>query len=230
MRSRVLVPITLGIGLLAACGGAVTPAPTATPTTSASASATPATSQGGATANAWTVTSASKAVVSVREQLVGVSLPSDAVLTTTGAEGSFSFSADGTFTPDSKITFDLRTIASDERDRDQYVRQSTLQVNRFPSATFVPTKATGLSVPLPASGEFTFTLTGNMNIHGVTKEVAFDVTGSRSGGQLTATATAQKPLTFEDFGMRAPSVPFRVVSVNDEIKLVVTVVATGPAA
>lgn len=230
MRSRVLVPITLGIGLLAACGGAVTPAPTATPTTSASASATPATSQGGATANAWTVTSASKAVVSVREQLVGVSLPSDAVLTTTGAEGSFSFSADGTFTPDSKITFDLRTIASDERDRDQYVRQSTLQVNRFPSATFVPTRATGLSVPLPASGEFTFTLTGNMNIHGVTKEVAFDVTGSRSGGQLTATATAQKPLTFEDFGMRAPSVPFRVVSVNDEIKLVVTVVATGPAA
>src|SRR5512142_802285 len=226
MRSRVLVPITLGIGLLAACGGAATPAPTATPTTSASASATPATSQGGATANAWTVTSASKAVVSVREQLVGVSLPSDAVLTTTGAEGSFSFSADGTFTPDSKITFDLRTIASDERDRDQYVRQSTLQVNRFPSATFVPTRATGLSVPLPASGEFAFTLTGNMNIHGVTKEVAFDVTGSRSGGQLTATATAQKPLTFEDFGMRAPSVPFRVVSVNDEIKLVVTVVAT----
>lgn len=230
MRSRVLVPITLGIGLLAACGGAATPAPTATPTTSASASATPATSQGGATANAWTVTSASKAVVSVREQLVGVSLPSDAVLTTTGAEGSFSFSADGTFTPDSKITFDLRTIASDERDRDQYVRQSTLQVNRFPSATFVPTKATGLSAPLPASGEFAFTLTGNMNIHGVTKEVAFDVTGSRSGGQLTAKATAQKPLTFEDFGMRAPSVPFRVVSVNDEIKLVVTIVATGPAA
>lgn len=230
MRSRVLVPITLGIGLLAACGGAATPAPTATPTTSASASATPATSQGGATANAWTVTSASKAVVSVREQLVGVSLPSDAVLTTTGAEGSFSFSNDGTFTPDSKITFDLRTIASDERDRDQYVRQSTLQVNRFPSATFVPTRATGLSVPLPASGEFAFTLTGNMNIHGVTKEVAFDVTGSRSGGQLTAKATAQKPLTFEDFGMRAPSVPFRVVSVNDEIKLVVTIVATGPAA
>lgn len=230
MRSRVLVPITLGIGLLAACGGAATPAPTATPTTSASASSTPATSQGGATANAWTVTSASKAVVSVREQLVGVSLPSDAVLTTTGAEGSFSFSADGTFTPDSKITFDLRTIASDERDRDQYVRQSTLQVNRFPSATFVPTRATGLSVPLPASGEFAFTLTGNMNIHGVTKEVAFDVTGSRSGGQLTAKATAQKPLTFEDFGMRAPSVPFRVVSVNDEIKLVVTIVATGPAA
>lgn len=230
MRSRVLVPITLGIGLLAACGGAATPAPTATPTTSASASATPATSQGGATANAWTVTSASKAVVSVREQLVGVSLPSDAVLTTTGADGAFSFSADGTFTPDSKITFDLRTIASDERDRDQYVRQSTLQVNRFPSATFVPTRATGLSVPLPASGEFAFTLTGNMNIHGVTKEVAFDVTGSRSGGQLTAKATAQKPLTFEDFGMRAPSVPFRVVSVNDEIKLVVTIVATGPAA
>ena len=103
-------------------------------------------------------------------------------------------------------------------------------MSRFPTATFVPTKATGFAGQLPASGQFTFTLTGNMNIHGVTKEMVFDVTATRTNGKLTATATAQKPFAFEDFGMKAPSVPFRVVSVNDEIKLVVTLVATGPAA
>ena len=229
MTSRVTVLAALAIGILAACGGTAAPVSTLTP--SPSDSATPAASPtAGAAGNAWTVSADSKAVAAVREQLVGVDLPSDAVLTTTGADGSFSLNADGTFAPESKITFDLRTIASDQRDRDQYVRQSTLQVNRFPTATFVPTKATGLGAQLPASGTFTFTLTGNMNIHGVTKELVFDVTASRNGGKLTATATAQKPLTFEDFGMKVPSVPFRVVSVNDEIKLVVTLVATGPAA
>lgn len=224
MRSLLLALALLG-GALATCGGAAAPAPTGSPTatSAASASTTP-------TGDVWTVTSASKAVVSVREQLVGVNLPSDAVLTATGADGMFSLKQDGTFGPGSKISFDLRTISSDERDRDQYVRQSTLQVTRFPSATFAPTKTSGLALPLPASGQFTFTLVGDLNVHGVTKEVAFDVTASRTGGQLTATATAQKPLTFEDFGMKAPSVPFRVVSVTDEIHLVVTLVATGPTA
>lgn len=229
MRSRVLVLAALAIGVLAACGSAAAPTPTARPSTSASATPAPS-SSAAAAGSAWTVTSESKAVVTVREQLVGVNLPSDAVLTTTGADGSFSLNADGTFAPDSKIGFDLRTISSDQRDRDQYVRQSTLQANRFPTATFVPTKATGLAGQLPASGQFTFTLTGDMNIHGVTKEMVFDVTASRTNGKLTATATSQKPFTFEDFGMKAPSVPFRVVSVNDEIKLVVTLVANGPAA
>ena len=229
MRSAVRVfPGLVAVAFLAACGGAAAPSATATPTPSTST--TPTAAASAATTSSWTVGSASKAVVSVREQLVGVNLPSDAVLTATGADGSFALNADGTFSPDSKISFDLRTLASDQRDRDQFIKQSTLQTSRFPSATFVPTKTSGLAMPLAASGQFTFTLTGDLNIHGVTKEITFDVTASRTGGQLTATATVQKPLTFEDFGMKAPSVPFRVVSVNDEIRLVVTLVATGPAA
>src|SRR5207249_1187379 len=116
----------------AACGGAITNAPTATPTSTPSPSAT-ATTSAATSGNAWTVTSASKATVRVREQLVGVSLPSDAVLT-------------------------------------------------------------------------------------------------GDGGTRTATATANPTWKFADFGLRAPSVPFRVVSVTDEIKLIVDLVATGPVA
>jgi len=226
MRIAVLSAVAL---LLAACGGVAAPAPTATGQSNAPATTTPsaaasATTTGAATS--WTVASASKATASVREQLVGVSLPSDAVLTTTGAAGSFAIRPDGTFTPESKITFDLRTLASDQRDRDNYVRQSTLQVSRFPTATFVPTKASGLALPLATDSEMKFTLTGQMNIHGVTKEVTFDVVAKQSGAQLTANATATQSWKFGDFGMTAPSVPFRVVSVIDEIRLAIDLVAT----
>jgi len=218
----------IGAGLLvAACGGSATvsiDSATPTATTAASTAAAAAT----ASADAWTITDKSKATIRVREQLVGVSLPSDAVLTATGAKGSFTLNTDGTFAPGSKITFDLTTLSSDERDRDNFIKRDTLRVSQFPTAEFVPTKTSGLTVPLATSGTFTFTLTGTMTIKGQTHEVTFDVTAKRDGGDLTATATANPSWKFGDFGMTAPSVPFRVLSVTDEIRAAVEIVATGP--
>jgi polyisoprenoid-binding protein YceI len=222
--------------LFAACGGgaALSTSPAATqpatlaPKATASAVASSAgTADSTAVSSSWNVAAAgSKAVVSVREQLVGVSLPSDAVLTATGATGTFALKADGAFSTDSKITFDLTTLASDSRDRDNFVKQDTLQIRQFPKAEFVPTRTSGLALPL-ASGTSSFKLTGNLTIHGKTKEVTFDVVAKRTGGDLTATATLAPTFKFGDFGMSAPSVPFRVVSVVDEIRLVVELVATA---
>jgi polyisoprenoid-binding protein YceI len=219
--------------LFAACGGGAvataTPASTTTTTAAptAAATSTPAATPA-ASAKTWTVGSTSKAVVSVREQLVGVSLPNDAVLTATGGTGAFTLNADGTFSPDSKITFDLTTLASDSRDRDNFIKNDTLQTRQFPTATLVPTKTNGLT--LPASGEFSFKLTGNLTIKGKTKEVTFDVVASRAGTDLRATATLNPTVKFGDFGMTPPTSSFRVVSIVDEIRLVVELAATGAAA
>jgi polyisoprenoid-binding protein YceI len=223
-RPRYIVAV-LGALMVAACGGpasvsVASATPTATPADSATAAA--------ASGAAWTVTDKSKATIRVREQLVGVSLPSDAVLTATGAKGSFTLNDDGTFASGSKITFDLTTLSSDERDRDNFIKNDTLQVRQFSTAEFVPTKTSGLALPLATSGTFTFTLTGNMTIKGKTKEVTFDVTAKRDGSDLTATATANPSWKFGDFGMTAPSVPFRVLSVTDEIRAAIDIVATGP--
>jgi polyisoprenoid-binding protein YceI len=220
--------ITAAIGagiLVAACGGSATlstesPTPTATATATAAATT--------ASAGAWTVSDKSKATISVREQLAGFSLPSDAVLTATGAKGSFELNSDGTFASGSKITFALSTLSSDESQRDNFIKNDTLQVRQFPTAEFVPMTTAGLTLPLPTSGTFTFTLTGNMTIRGKTKEVTFDVTAKRDGGDLTATATANPSWKFGDFGMTAPTVPFRVLSVTDEIRAAIDIVATGP--
>lgn len=220
-----ILALTIVALVAAACGGAASVAvdPTAAPTSAAPAASAVA------SALSWTVTDKSKATVRVHEQLVGVNLPSDAVLTAAGAKGSLSLNADGTFASGSKITFDLTTLSSDSRDRDMFVKRDTLRVFEFPTATFVPTEVTGLTLPLPESGDLAFTLTGTMTIRGKDKTVTFDVKATRNGGDLTATATASPSLTFEDFGMSAPSVAFRVVSMADEIRLVVDLVATGPA-
>src|SRR5438046_10078782 len=125
-RGRYIVAV-IGALMVAACGGSAvvsvaSATPTATPTDSATAAA--------ASGAAWTVTDKSKATIRVREQLVGVSLPSDALLTATGAKGSFTLNADGTFASGSKITFDLTTLASDERDRDKFIKNDTLPVRQ----------------------------------------------------------------------------------------------------
>ncbi|MGH2471384.1 MAG: YceI family protein [Candidatus Limnocylindria bacterium] len=221
------IAAAIGAGLLVAACGASAPlsVSTATPTPTAHATASAATTTG--PASAWTVSDKSKATIRVREQLVGVSLPSDAVLTATGAKGSFALNSDGTFASGSKITFEISTLSSDERNRDDFVKRDTLRVSQFPTAEFAPTKTTGLTLPLPASGTFTFTLTGNMTIKGNTKEVTFEVTAKRDGSDLTATATANPSWKFGDFGMTAPSVSFRVLSIVDEIRVSIDIVATG---
>jgi polyisoprenoid-binding protein YceI len=232
--ARAAAPLATVSFLLAACGGAAPTANTATATaTAATTSSTPTPSASAATndttTGTWTVSDASKATVRVREQLVGVNLPSDAVLVAKGATGTFVLKDDGTFSSDSKVTFDLTTLASDQRNRDDFVKMDTLQTRQFPRAEFVPTKTSGLTLPMPASGEFTFKLTGQITLHGKTKEVTFDMTASRNGNELTATATAAPTWKFADFGMTAPAVPFRVVSIVDEIRLGVDLVATRRA-
>ena len=223
-----VVALTIVAFVVAACGGAASVAvdPTAAPT--AAAPTAPAGTAIPASALAWTVTDKSKVTVRVREQLASLNFPSDAVLVATGAKGAFQVNDDGTFASGSQISFDVSSLTSDQSQRDSFVKQSVLNTRQFPTATFVPTKATGLTLPLAANGHVTFTLTGKLTIHGTTKDVTFSVDATRSGGDLTATATLAPTVKFGDFGMEPPAAPGRVLSVVDEIKLTVDLVATGP--
>lgn len=236
MRRRhlaALLSTNLFTVIAAACSGAasVTVAPTATPIATAVATAaqtTAAPTTAATTGLAWTVSDRSKATVRVREQLAALRFPSDAVLVMTGATGGFQLSDNGTFSSDSKITFKVDSLTSDSSLRDGFVKMTVLGARQFPTATFVPAKVTGLTLPLPAKGAFTFTLGGKLTIHGVDKDVTFDVQATRAGGDLTATATLAPTGKFGDFGMPIPAAPGRVLSVVDEIKLVIDLVATGP--
>ncbi|HEX2032611.1 MAG TPA: YceI family protein [Chloroflexota bacterium] len=166
----------------------------------------------------------STATFRVREQLVGVELPNDAVGTTGAVTGQLAVRPDGSFVTDaSRVTVDLRQLRTDESRRDNFIKSNTLATARFPTAEFVPSRASGLPSPLPASGEYQFKLDGSMTIRGVEKPVTWDVTARREGNSLTGTATTS--FAFGDFGMTPPRVPV-VLSVTDEIRLEVNLVAT----
>jgi polyisoprenoid-binding protein YceI len=166
----------------------------------------------------------SKATFRVREQLAGRNLPNDAVGTTDGVTGQIALQPDGTVAQAaSRITVDVTSLKTDESRRDNFIKRETLQTQRFPTAEFVPTKIAGLPNPLPDSGQHTFTLTGLMTVHGVQKEIAWDVTAVRNGANLTGTATTS--FKFGDFGMTAPKAPV-VLSVVDEIRMEVALVAS----
>lgn len=152
----------------------------------------------------------------VRELLVDLPAPSDAVLTTTALSGQVLLGPDGAFAEGTRITVDVRTLQSDRSQRDQFIKRSTLETSRFPTATFVPKRAEGLPAPLPESGEWNIRLIGDMTVHGVTKEITWSATVKRSEGDVTGKATTN--FRFGDFGMERPSV-FTVLSIVDDIRL-----------
>jgi polyisoprenoid-binding protein YceI len=153
----------------------------------------------------------------VREQLASVSFPTDAIGKTSDISGALFVNSDGTFIADgSGITVNLASIRSDEDRRDNYVRQRVLETARYPTVVLVPTEARGLDVNALREGETTFELVGDMTVHGVTKQVVWNVTASLVGNSLTGTAYTE--FTFEDFGMTVPSVMV-VLSVEDKIRL-----------
>jgi polyisoprenoid-binding protein YceI len=204
-----------------ACGGAD---PT-WPVTAAATSAPLSTLAPGPGGIVLTVMTGSKAVVRVREQLVTLVSPSDAVLTADSVSGRVAMRRDGTFVAGSRITVALDDLRSDSAQRDRYIKQQTLETRTYPLAEFTPSRATGLSLPLRADGEVAFKLTGSMAIHGVTRDVAFDVTAARVGREVVVTARNAAPWRFADFGLEIPRV-LTVLSIVDEIRLEVQLVAT----
>ena len=218
---------TLGLLIvsLSACGGAAAPSPSAAVATS-TPTASPATATTAPQANAitWNVDPSSKATVKVREQLVRLPSPIDALINIAGAQGAFTLNPDGTFASNSKISVDMTTVTTDDRQRTDSIRRDPLEVTRFRTAELVPKTTIGLTLPLPTSGEFTFKLIGDLTLHGVTKTVSFDVRAARADGKLTATATASPSWKFGDFGMEPPT-SFSVLSIVDEIRMEFALVA-----
>jgi polyisoprenoid-binding protein YceI len=157
----------------------------------------------------------------VREQLARLSFPTDAVGKTDQVSGQIVIAKDGTVdTSSSKFTVDLTNLQTDSSMRDNFVRRNVLQTDQYPQAVFVPKQVSGLPTPLPPTGNVSFKLTGDLTLHGVTKPVTWDVSGTADSG--TANGTATTSFKFGDFNMQQPQVPV-VLSVVDNITLEVTV-------
>jgi polyisoprenoid-binding protein YceI len=122
----------------------------------------------------------------------------------------------------SRFDVDLRTLKSDESRRDNFLYNNTLQTQQYPLATFILTSVEGLDKPLANGDKTTFTLIGNLTVHGVTKLVAWEATATADGDTLkgSATTTFQMP----DFDITPPKVG-PVISLDETVKLVVDISA-----
>ncbi len=163
------------------------------------------------------VSEKSEARYRVREQLAGVNLPSDAVGATRSITGTIVGRPDGTIvSAASKFRVDLRTLKSDRDQRDNFIRRSTLETERFPFAEFVPVEAPGLPLVIPADGKSDFKLIGDLTIRNVTKRVTWDVAAQAQGNEASGKATTS--FDFATFNMTIPRV-FTVLSIDDKITL-----------
>jgi len=153
----------------------------------------------------------------VTEQFVGINFPNDAIGTSSTVAGTLGIAADGSVVSGSKLSIDLRNLKSDQDQRDNFVKTRTLETDKFPMAEFVPTKIKGLPAMIPFQGQTGFELTGNMTIHGVTKEVTFQgiATFGRDG---TIAGRAKTSFGFATFGLTKPSIG-RLMNVDDKIDL-----------
>jgi polyisoprenoid-binding protein YceI len=153
----------------------------------------------------------------IREQLVGLDLPNDAVGATSDITGGIGVDGNGKIIAgESKFIINVTSLKSDRDRRDSFVKRNVLKTDQYPTVEFVPTEFKGLPKRLPTSGTHTFDVLGNLAVRGVTRPTTWHVTAQAANGQVTGKAFTQ--FTFADFAIDQPRVPV-LLSVADSIKL-----------
>jgi polyisoprenoid-binding protein YceI len=153
----------------------------------------------------------------VREQLAGFDLPRDAIGATKNVTGRIVIAADGKVVKDSsKLVIQLSELKSDQTRRDTYLRRNTLETAKYPSAELVPTALDGLLMPIQPGSSQTFSVKGDLTVHGVTHPTTWNVTARAEGKDVVGTAATA--FTFKDFGLEQPRVSI-VLNVADTIRL-----------
>lgn len=125
-----------------------------------------------------------------------------------------------------EIVIDLRSLATDNRFRNDAIRGRILQSSQdaYQFGRFVPTDISGLPTSPVAVGDvITFTITGDLTLVETTKPVTFEMTLTvESETRLVGSGVAQ--VLYPDFNLRIPSVP-SVANVSDEVNLFIDFVA-----
>ena len=167
----------------------------------------------------------SEARYRAQEELASVGA-TEAVGATNAIIGQILFDEGGTPLACTRFDVDLRTLRSDEARRDNYLYGNTLETERYPLATFVLTEVEGLAEPLADGEEATFTLIGNMTVHGVTKLVAWQTTATLDGDTLEGSAATS--FEMPDFNIEPPVIG-PVVSLDETVRLEVDLTAERAA-
>jgi len=177
----------------------------------------------------------------VREQLVGINFLNDAVGVSEGISGAIVVAPDGTVdVSQSRLVLDLATFSSDQARRDNFIRTRVFEIAQVggcqpdcvlhePEAVFTP--RTVSNSPLPPENVETFfpivgfELSGDLTLHGVTKQITWEVLATYNSEEGLVEGKAQTSFTFSTFDLTKPALPF-LLTVEDEIRLEIDFKAT----
>ena len=115
------------------------------------------------------------------------------------------------------IVVDARSGDTGIGARDNDMRESVLEAQRYPEITFDPQHFT---LELRSGGQFQATMQGVLTLHGGRHDVALTAQGQLVGDNLTATAHFSVP--YVDWGIEDPSVLFLTVAKQVDIDIATT--------
>jgi polyisoprenoid-binding protein YceI len=153
----------------------------------------------------------------IHEILLGA--PKEVIGATNGVSGSISVDyANPTAVSMSPIVIDMTGLATDDNRRTQTLHRSILQTGTYPTAEFVATGFSGLPASVTIGQPFDFQITGDLTIHGTTKQVTFDATVTPVS-ETRLEGTASYSTTYQEFGVQILRLPEQVASVEDAVIL-----------
>jgi hypothetical protein len=139
--------------------------------------------------------------------------PKPAACTTRDVTGQIVLTPDGEVVSDqSQVIVNQRSLSCAAPLRNN-VAQQILQTDQYPTATFIPRSAPGLTVPL-TSGPQTFQMIGEQTVRGVSRPGTYDSTGTTADGAFEG--TSRSLLKLSDFGITPPGLG-PLLSVADEM-------------
>lgn len=117
------------------------------------------------------------------------------------------------------MRINVRTLETDNEFRNRALRGQILQADRpeYEFATFTPSELIGLPDRMALGETVIFQVAGTLNLHGVTRNVIFDVTALPIS-QTEIEGTASASVLYRDFGMTIPKAA-GVANVSDEVRL-----------
>lgn len=168
----------------------------------------------------WQVVSGSQSFVGyrVQEELANIGAAT-AVGRTSELTGTLEF--DGGSITAVTIEADLTALRSDSDRRDGALRQQALETGSFPTASFALTEP--IQVEQVPAGEETIeaTATGDLTLHGVTRQIALPLEGRLVNGQVVVVGSTD--IVFADYDIEQPRAA-SVLSVEDHGTLEVQLV------
>jgi polyisoprenoid-binding protein YceI len=154
----------------------------------------------------------------VQEQFAGETIEATAVGRTPAVTGSLTI-ADGRVTA-VEVEADLTQLSSDRSQRDNAIRDRGLETDTFRTATFVLTTPIELPDDVVAGQELELTATGDLTLHGVTRQVTFPLAAQWDGSGSIAVATPEGiAIVMADYDIDPPSSGFVSVDDDGEIEL-----------